>query len=155
MYTTKGLWYLRTFYIQYLQKWYIISGHNRHTSTDLAKCSFKVKNHSIQYCAKYKYRFFCFVFLKMGQSWPLFCLFSFFSCYNFNSNWKNCRWCAWDSNPGPQDGRRRLNHRAMAATLVIWNVTRFTYKTVYFWLFIYLAWSVQSEFSRLLWMVEV
>ena len=26
------------------------------------------------------------------------------------------RWCAWDSNPGPQDGRRRQNHGAMAAT---------------------------------------
>ena len=27
------------------------------------------------------------------------------------------RWCVWDSNPGPQDGRRRLNHGAMAAAL--------------------------------------
>ena len=26
------------------------------------------------------------------------------------------RWCAWDLNPGPQDGRRRRNHGAMAAT---------------------------------------
>ena len=26
------------------------------------------------------------------------------------------RWCAWDSNPGPQDGRRRQNRGAMAAT---------------------------------------
>ena len=95
------------------------------------------------------------VFLKHGPIAASFCLFSFFSHYNFNTYWNKHRWCAWDSNPGPQDGRRRLNHRAMAATLVIWNVTRFTYKTVYFWLFIYLAWSVQSEFSRLLWMVEV
>ena len=45
----------------------------------------------------------------MGQSRPLFCLFSFFSRYNFNTNWKKCRWYAWDSNPGPQDGRRIRN----------------------------------------------
>ena len=30
---------------------------------------------------------------------------------------KNHRWCAWDSNPGPQDGGRRRNYGAMAATL--------------------------------------
>ena len=29
----------------------------------------------------------------------------------------NRRWSAWDSNPGPQDGGRRRNHGAMAATL--------------------------------------
>ena len=29
---------------------------------------------------------------------------------------KKHRWRAWDSNPGPQDGRRRRNHGAMAAT---------------------------------------
>ena len=46
-----------------------------------------------------------------------FCLFSSFSRYNFNTNWKKCRWCAWDSNPWPQDGRRRWNHGASAATL--------------------------------------
>ena len=45
-----------------------------------------------------------------------FCLFLFFFHYNFNTNWKKCRWFAWDSNPGPQDGRRRWNHGAMAAT---------------------------------------
>ena len=56
------------------------------------------------------------IIIKMGQSMPLFCLFSFFSRNNFNTNWKKLRWCAWDSNPGPQDGRRRQNHGAMAAT---------------------------------------
>ena len=30
-------------------------------------------------------------------------------------NGKKHSWCAWDSNPGPQDGRRRQNHGAMAA----------------------------------------
>ena len=29
---------------------------------------------------------------------------------------KKHRWSAWDTNPGPQGGRRRQNHRAMAAT---------------------------------------
>ena len=52
----------------------------------------------------------------MGQSRPLFVLFSFFSHHNFNTNLKKHRWCAWDSNPGPQDGRHRQNHGAMAAT---------------------------------------
>ena len=28
-----------------------------------------------------------------------------------------CRWCAWDSNPGPQDGRCRRNHRDMASAV--------------------------------------
>ena len=56
------------------------------------------------------------VFSK-GPILASFCLFSFFSHYNFNTNWKKHRWCAWDSNPGPQDGRRRRNHGAMAATV--------------------------------------
>ena len=34
----------------------------------------------------------------------------------FQYKLKKHRWCAWDSNPGPQDGRRRQNHGAMAAT---------------------------------------
>ena len=46
----------------------------------------------------------------------VFVLFSFFSRYNFNTNWKKHRWCAWDSNLRPQDGRRRRNHGTMAAT---------------------------------------
>ena len=58
----------------------------------------------------------------MGQSRPLFCLFLFFSRYNFNTNWKKRRWCAWDSNLGPQDGRRRQNHGAMAATNYFYNL---------------------------------
>ena len=34
----------------------------------------------------------------------------------FQHKLKKHRWCAWDSNPGPQDGRHRRNHGAMAAT---------------------------------------
>ena len=34
---------------------------------------------------------------KVGQSRPLFCLFSSFSHYNFNNtNWKKHKWCAWE-----------------------------------------------------------
>ena len=32
------------------------------------------------------------------------------------TNWKKRRWSAWDLNLGPQDGRCRQNHGAMAAT---------------------------------------
>ena len=42
------------------------------------------------------------VVLKNGPIPASFCLFSFFS-YNFNTNWKKRRWCAWDLNPGPQE----------------------------------------------------
>ena len=46
---------------------------------------------------------------------PASFLFVFvFSRYNFNTNWKKPRWCAWDANLGLQDGRRRWNHGAMA-----------------------------------------
>ena len=31
-------------------------------------------------------------------------------------NWKKWIWGAWDSNPGPQNGRSRQNHGAIAAT---------------------------------------
>ena len=39
-------------------------------------------------------------FKKSGPIPASFCLFSSFSCYNFNTNWKKHRWCAWDLNPG-------------------------------------------------------
>ena len=35
----------------------------------------------------------------------------------FNCKLKKHRWCAWDSNTWPQNGRRRRNHRDMAADL--------------------------------------
>ena len=49
----------------------------------------------------------------MGQTWPLFVLFSSFSQYNdkhstkFDYKWKKYRFSGGDSKPGPQDGRRR------------------------------------------------
>ena len=51
----------------------------------------------------------------MFQSRPPFRLFSYFCHSNISyTNWKKHRWCAWDSNPWPQEGKRRQNHRAMA-----------------------------------------
>ena len=45
----------------------------------------------------------------------IFILFLFQQQYSFNFNMKKHKWCASDSNPGPQDGKRRQNHKAMAA----------------------------------------
>ena len=44
-------------------------------------------------------------------------IFVFTTCYNLNSNfnWKKHRWCAWDSNLGRQDGRRKRIHWATTA----------------------------------------
>ena len=52
----------------------------------------------------------------MGHSRPLFVYFCYFLVTTSIQIEKKHRWCAWDSNPGPQDGRRRQNHGAMAAT---------------------------------------
>ena len=49
--------------------------------------------------------FFILKLLKNGQIPDSFCIFLFFSCYNFNINWKKRRRCAWESKPGPQDER--------------------------------------------------
>ena len=52
----------------------------------------------------------------------IFVLFTFqlkLQIYNLNFiNWKKRRWCAWKSNLGQQDGRRRQIHWAMAAPIV-------------------------------------
>ena len=66
--------------------------------------------------------FFIFIFFKNGPIPASYCLFLLFSRYNFNK-WKKRRWSAWDSNPEPQDGRRRRNHGAMAATTCNWFKT--------------------------------
>ena len=53
--------------------------------------------------------------LRNFLKWASPTSFSYFSNYNFNNeSWNKRRWCAWDSNPGPQDGRHKQNHRAMA-----------------------------------------
>ena len=61
----------------------------------------------------------------MGQSRPLFV---YFRCFHIPIQMTNIqfeqfklkkrRWCAWDSNPGRHDGRRRRIHWAIAAPLV-------------------------------------
>ena len=76
----------------------------------------------------------------MGQSRPLFpFIFVFSTCYNLNSNlnWKKHRWCAWESNPGQQDGRREWIHWATAAPLIISC------------LFAFLVWNLLSHFANL------
>ena len=55
----------------------------------------------------------------MGQSLPLFAYFRSFLVTISIQMEKKSRWCAWDLNPGPQDGRHRRNHGAMAATQLI------------------------------------
>ena len=48
---------------------------------------------------------FIFVLFTFQFKWPI---------YNLNKiNSKKHRWCAWDLNPGQQDGRRRQFHWAM------------------------------------------
>ena len=56
-------------------------------------------------------------FFQNGPSRPLFVYFRSFLVTISIQNGKKRRWCAWDSNQGPQNGRRRWNHGAMAATL--------------------------------------
>ena len=56
----------------------------------------------------------------MGKTRPLFVYFRPFLNTNIpwkkiDYKWKKHRWCGWDSNPGPYDGRRRRIHSAMAA----------------------------------------
>ena len=66
----------------------------------------------------YGFDFICssFYLSKSGHFW----ICSSFSQHNdtysaIDYNWKKRRWCAWDSNPGPQDVRRRRIHWAMAS----------------------------------------
>ena len=46
------------------------------------------------------------------------CLFSPIPHYNSISNWQKRRYCAWESNSGPKDGRCRRDHRARVASLI-------------------------------------
>ena len=57
-----------------------------------------------------------FLFKKMGQSFSSFLfIFVLFSSHFQQFKLKKCRWCAWDSNPWLQNGRRRRNHGATVA----------------------------------------
>ena len=62
--------------------------------------------------------FFFFFFLKSG---PIPASFSvYFRLFNMlQFKLKKRRWCAWESNPGRQDGRRERIHWATAAPLKI------------------------------------
>ena len=59
---------------------------------------------------------------NLGQSRSLFRLFlcSLHSNYKFNNiNWKQPRWCTWDSNLGPQDETTEL-WRQQSWSFLIW-----------------------------------
>ena len=51
----------------------------------------------------------------MGQSRPLFVYFRPFLVTISTIQFEKLRWCAWDSNLWPKDGRHRRNHAAVAA----------------------------------------
>ena len=55
-------------------------------------------------------------FFKYGPIPASFSFIFVLFTLQFNYKLKKHRWSAWDLNPGPQDGRRRQNHGAMAAT---------------------------------------
>ena len=56
------------------------------------------------------------VFFKYGPIPASFSFSFFLFTSQINYKLKKRRWSSWDSNQGPQDGRRRRNHGAMAAT---------------------------------------
>ena len=62
-------------------------------------------------------------FSKSGGGKPGLFLFLSMSQNNdkFDFKWKKHRWCDWDSNLGPQDGRRRRIQQTMAGP-IIWTL---------------------------------
>ena len=66
-------------------------------------------------------RYICFFsFFKYGPIPASFSFIFVLSSFQFHLQFQQYKlkkhvWCAWDSNPGEQDGRRRTNHGAMAA----------------------------------------
>ena len=67
------------------------------------------------------------MFLKIWANPGLFSFIFVPFTSQINYKLKKRWWSAWDSNPGPQDGRRRRNHGAMAATHR-WNVRPHNYQ---------------------------
>ena len=55
-----------------------------------------------------KHSLFLFIFVLFSAHWKY--------SIKFDSKWKMCIWSAWDLNPGPQVGKHRKIHLAMAAT---------------------------------------
>ena len=73
-------------------------------------------------CIRPTVKFGFYRLLKMGQIPSSFCLFSSFCSLQFQHyKFKKHRWCAWDSNLWSQDGRRRLNHGAIAAAPIFYR----------------------------------
>ena len=81
-------------------------------------------------CSRKRMMYFYASFLKKWAYPGLFLFIFILFLLQFQYKLKKHRWCAWDSNPGLQDGRRRWNHGAMAAThsffilmLFAWNAS--------------------------------
>ena len=67
---------------------------------------------------------FVFGFFKWANPSLFLLILVFSSCQNSNIIWLKHKWCAWESNPEWQYGRRRRIHWAMAAPLdqfVYWH----------------------------------
>ena len=60
--------------------------------------------------------------IKNGPFPASFCLFLFFSRYNFNTNRKKHRWCALDSNPGLQGADETTTIHCVQKSLVTTHV---------------------------------
>ena len=58
------------------------------------------------------------LFVKIWANHGLFLFIFVLFTSQFNYKLKKHRWSAWDSNPGPQNGKHRQNHGAMAATYI-------------------------------------
>ena len=99
------------------------------------------------------------LFFKYGPIPASFSLFSSFSHQNSITNWKKHRWCAWDSNLGPQDGRhhqvlkvwkkvslywsqeeefnQNLNERYTFRHFCYYNILLTTFSHYFIWLFLF------------------
>ena len=64
------------------------------------------------------------VFLKKCANPGLFFVYFCSFLVTISIQIEKACWCAWDSNPGPQDSRCRQNHRAMAVNVIkhFWTI---------------------------------
>ena len=87
----------------------------------------------------------------MDQSRPLFVYFHSFLVTISVQIEKKQWWCAWDSNLGPQDGRRRQNHGAMAATPVHQQLFAYHIWVPLIWTDTYLLLHVKGMLNLIKW----
>ena len=98
--------YLSLSFISFLCKWL---GRRFYKKSDCHSVEEKKKN-----LLKLSFNLLRFL-LKMGKSRPLFAYFCPFLITILIMQIVK-RWCVWDSNPGPQDGRCRRNHFLLKQT---------------------------------------